>query len=391
MRGHIVKRYEGSYTIVLNLGVDPATGKRKQQWVSVKGGRKEAETKLTELLHQVNTGTYMKPGKTKLADYLGRWLQDYVRPNLAPRTAEGYEYITRIHLIPCLGNIALTQLKPEHLQKYYSDRLIRGRFDGSGGLNARTVRHHHMALHCALQVAMKWGLIQRNPADAVSPPKAQKTEMKTWDESEILRFLEATKDSPYYPMFYLALFTGLRRSELLALRWQDVDFLYCQIYVSRSMHHLRTGEIVFRQPKSAKGNRTIALSPSTLKVIRAYREKRQSESQLLERPLKDIDLLFCHPDGSPMLPGTLSHAWDKAIRHAGMRIIRLHDARHTHASFMLKQGIHPKVVQERLGHSSIQVTLDTYSHVAPGIQEKAAARLDEIFETAPIKAVEAFG
>jgi len=147
------------------------------------------------------------------------------------------------------------------------------------------------------------------------------------------------------------------------------------------MHHLKTGEIVFRQPKSAKGNRTISLSPSTLDLLKAYQEKQKAKALMLGKSLTDNDLVFSHIDGSPLLPGTLSHAWDKAVRHAGLRIIRLHDARHTHASYMLKQGIHPKVVQERLGHSSIQVTLDTYSHVAPGIQEKAAARLDDIFKT----------
>ena len=381
MRGHIVKRYKGSYTIVLNLGVEPASGKRKQQWVSVKGTKKEAEKRLAELLHQIDTGTFMKPGKTTLAEYLGRWLKDYVWPNLAPRTAEGYQYITRIHLIPCLGNILLTQLKPEHLQKYYSEKLLHGRWDNKGGLSPRSVRHHHMVLHCALQSAVKWGLIQRNPADAVTPPKAHKPEIQTWDEYEICRFLETTRESTYYPIFYLALFTGLRRSELLALRWQDVDSIYCQIYVSRSMHHLKTGELIFRQPKSTKGNRTVALSPSTIEMLREYREKRAAEAVMLEKPITDNDLVFCHPNGSPLLPDTISHAWDKAVRRAGLRVIRLHDARHTHASYMLKQGIHPKVVQERLGHSSIQVTLDTYSHVAPGIQEKAAARLDDVFKT----------
>ena len=381
MRGHIVKRYKGSYTVVLNLGVDPSTGKRKQQWVSVKGTKKEAEKRLAELLHQIDTGTFMKPGKTSLAEYLERWLKDYVWPNLAPRTAEGYEYITRVHLTPCLGSILLTQLKPEHLQRYYSDRLSHGRWDGKGGLSPRSVRHHHMALHSALQHAVKWGLIQRNSADAVSPPKAQKPEIQTWDEYEIRRFLDATKDSAYYPIFYLALFTGLRRSELLALRWQDVDSLYCQLYVSRSMHHLKTGEIVFRQPKSAKGSRTVALSPSTIEMLREYHERQEAEAVMLGKPITDNDLVFCHPNGSPLLPDTISHAWDKAIRRTGLKVIRLHDARHTHASYMLKQGIHPKVVQERLGHSSIQLTLDTYSHVAPGIQEKAAARLDDIFKT----------
>jgi len=380
MRGHIVKRYKGSYSIVLNLGIDPATGKRKQQWVSVKGTKKEAEKRLADLLHQIDTGTFMKPGKTTLAEYLELWLKDYVWSNLSPRTAEGYESIIRQHLIPKLGNIRLTQLKPEHLQKYYSEQLSNGRWDHKGGLGSRSVRHYHMTLHCALQNAVRWGLIHRNPADAVDPPKAKEAAMQTWDESEIRRFLELTKQSAYYPLFYLVLFTGLRRSEVLALRWQDVDFFYCQIYVSRSMHHLKTGEIIFRRPKSAKGSRTIALSPSTLEILRILREKRENEAIMLGKSVVDEDLVFCHPNGSPLLPGTISHAWDKAVRRAGLRVIRLHDARHTHASYMLKQGIHPKVVQERLGHSSIQVTLDTYSHVAPGIQEKAAERLDDILK-----------
>ena len=158
MRGHIIKRYKGSYTIVLNLGVAPATGKRKQQWVSIKGTKKDAEKRLAELLHQLDTGTFMKPGKTTMSEYLERWLKDYVWLNLAPRTAEGYESIIRRHLIPALGNIPLTQLKPEHLQKYYSDRLSHGRCDGKGGLSPRSVRHHHMTLHSALQNAVRWGL-----------------------------------------------------------------------------------------------------------------------------------------------------------------------------------------------------------------------------------------
>ncbi len=221
MRGHIVKRYKGSYTIVLNLGVDPATGKRKQQWISVKGTKKEAEKRLGEILHQLDTGTFMKPGKTTIAEYLERWLKDYAWPNLAPRTSEGYETIVRQHLIPKLGNLPLTQLKPEHLQKYYSEMLRSGRCVSSCGLSAQTVRHHHTALHKALQTAVEGGLLSRNVADAVKPPHAEHPEMQTWGEDDIIRFLEAAKATPYYALFYTALFTGMRRSEFLALRWCD--------------------------------------------------------------------------------------------------------------------------------------------------------------------------
>jgi hypothetical protein len=135
MRGHIVKRYKDSYTIVLSLGIDPATGKRRQQWVSVKGTKKDAERRLAELLHQLDTGTFMKPGRTTLGEFLERWLRDYAWCDLGPRTAEGYESMVRRHLVPKLGKILLTQLKPEHIQRYFSDCLAEGRCDGKGGLN----------------------------------------------------------------------------------------------------------------------------------------------------------------------------------------------------------------------------------------------------------------
>lgn len=379
MRGHIRKRYKNSWTVVLNLGADPVTGKRKQEWVSVKGGRKDAEKKLAELIHQIDNGTFLKPGKTRLGEFLERWLKEFVWSNLAPRTAEGYQHIIRRHLVPALGRLQLTQLKPEHLQKYYSEKLAGGRCDGKGGLSPKTVRHHHVTLHDALQTAVKWGLLGRNVADAVSPPRAQRREMHTWDEEGVHRFLEAAKDTSYYGLFYLALFTGMRRSELLALRWRDVDLIMGQVYVSRSLHQLRDGTSVIRQPKTAKGRRTVALPPSAILMLGEHRRKRELEKAMTGGPLSDEELIFCQTDGKPLLADTVTHAWIKLVRRNGLPPIRLHDARHTHASLMLKQGIHPKVVQERLGHASIQTTLDTYSHVAPGLQETAAKRFDEAF------------
>jgi len=175
------------------------------------------------------------------------------------------------------------------------------------------------------------------------------------------------------------LFTGMRRSELLALRWQDIDFLLGEIYVNCSLHVLVGGKVILRSPKTKTGKRTVALPPSAYLVLSEYRKTKEAEALMLSIPLKEDDLLFSTaPYGKPFLPNTVSHAWSKLIRRIGIKPIRLHDARHTHASLMLKQGIHPKVVQERLVHSSIQMTIDTYSHVAPGIQEAAANRFDEI-------------
>lgn len=378
MRGHITKRGKNSYSIAISLGKDPVTGKYKQQWVSVKGTKKDAEKRLGELLHQLDTGTFMKPGKTTLGEYLERWLKDYVVPNLAPKTAEGYEHIIRRHLIPALGGIPLMQLKPENLQRYYAEKLSKGRCDGEGALSPRTVRHHHVTLHGALESAVKWGLLLRNPADGVSPPRYQRPECHTLSEDDVHTFLEAARQTPYFALFHTALYSGMRRSELLALRWSDIDLLLCQIYVTRTLHHLRDGDIVFRAPKTAKGRRMIALSPSAVSILREHKEKQKLDRAMLGIPLKDDDLVFSDLEGRPLLPDTVTHAWIKLVRRIGLKGIRLHDARHSHASLMLKAGTHPKIVQERLGHASIQITLDTYSHVAPGLQEAAAESFDKL-------------
>jgi len=370
MRGHITKRGKDSYTIVLNLGRDPETGKRKQQWVSVKGTKKVAERRLSELLSQIDNGIYIKSGKATLSEFLKLWLKDYAKPNLSPRGFERYESIARVHLTPSLGNISLTKLQPEHLQKYYTAKL-------NSGLSARTVRYHHVVLHIALKKAVKWGLIIRNVAHAVDPPRVRNTEMNTWDEDSIITFLNTGKGTIYYALFHTALFTGMRRSELLALRWKDIDFIYSHISVSRSLHHLNDGSYVFTQPKSAKSQRTIALSPTAILVLKEHHEKQKLERIMQGISLTDDDLVFSHPDGKPMRPNTVSRAWTVLAVRAGLKVIRFHDARHSHASLMLKQGAHPKIVQERLGHSTISVTLDTYSHVAPGLQEAAAQRFDE--------------
>ncbi len=377
MKGCIVQRSKGSWGIVIDVGRDPETGKRRQQWHTVRGTKGEADRKLRELLHSLETGGYVKPTRLTLGEYLERWLRDYACPSLAPRTVEGYTHIIRQHLIPGLGLVPLAQLKPQHLQNYYAEKLARGRRDGKGGLSPRTVRHHHITLHGALQSAVKWGLLARNPADAVDAPRYQSPEMRTLDQDGLRVFLEAARSTPYYALFYLALFTGMRRSELLALRWSNVNLDLGQVVVNRGLHHLRNGSIVFRAPKSAKGRRLIALPPSAALALHEHRDQQEAERLIIGVPLTEDSLVFAHPDGSPLLPDTVTHAWIDLARRAGFPHIRLHDARHTHASLMLRQGVHPKIVSERLGHATVSITLDTYSHVTPGLQEAAARRFDE--------------
>ena len=223
----------------------------------------------------------------------------------------------------------------------------------------------------------------RNVCEAVDSPKTKHHEMKTMSESDIHIFLELSRPTPYYTLFYTILFTGMRRSELLALQWSDVDLLLCQVSVNRSMEyrHNATPEerITFKQPKTAKSRRQIALSPSNCIVLREHRESQEKQRLSLNLPvLTDSDLVFSHYDGSPLLPNSVTHAWIKLVRRCGLKGVRLHDARHTMATIMLKQGKHPKIVSERLGHASIAITLDLYSHVIPGLQQAAANKFDDI-------------
>jgi len=277
MRGSIIKRSESSYAIVLNLGKDLATGKRKQQWVTVRGNRREAERRLTELLHQLNIGTFIKPSRLTVKEYLQQWLQDYCVANLSPRTHELYSYICEKHLIPHIGLIPLTELKPSHLQHLYSDKLSTGRSNGKGGLSNRTVQIIHITLHKALQNAVKTGLLVRNAAGAVDTPRIQRREMHVMSEMDLHIFLEYAKDTPYYTLFYTSLFTGMRRAELLALRWSDIDLELCQLSVTRSMQYIHgatpENRISFKEPKTAKSRRLIALSPSTVITLREHKAK----------------------------------------------------------------------------------------------------------------------
>ncbi len=183
-----------------------------------------------------------------------------------------------------------------------------------------------MTLHTALESSVKWGLLSRNPANAVSPPKYQRHEWQTLSEEDIGTLLETAKNKPYYALFYTALFTGMRRSELLALRWQDVDFILGRIYVSRALHQLKDGSYTFTQPKSARSRRTIALPPSAIMTLREHQEKQILERAILGTTLTDDDLIFSTIEGKPLRPDTVTHAWIKLVRHTGLYGIRLHDS-----------------------------------------------------------------
>ena len=381
MRGHIRERYRGTWCIVIDVGRDPKTGKRRQQWYTVKGGKKDAQRELREKLRLWEKGAYVKPQKTSLGEYLKHWVASYVVMHTSPRTAEGYQAIVNRYLIPALGGIPLCELQPQHLEKYYGDALSHGRLDGKGGLSTRTVLHQHRVLSQALSHAVKQGILVRNVAEAVVAPRPGRSQMATLCSSDVPKFLDAAQKTPYYVLFYTALYTGMRRGELLGLRWCDIDLGKASISVVQSLYRLSGGEFVIKEPKSPHSRRLVALSPSVAELLHRHHTEHEAQKILLGKMLGGDDLVFAHPDGSPLDPSTVTHAFGKLIKKAGLPHIRFHDLRHTHATLMLKGGVHPKIVSERLGHANIGITLDTYSHVVPGLQEAAALRFDALIRS----------
>lgn len=267
----------------------------------------------------------------------------------------------------------MSKLRAANIQALYADKL-------GEGLSPRTVQLLHVTLHKSLSNAVKTGLLSHNPMDAVDQPKVERHAMKTMDEKDIKHFLDETRknqDGEYYALFFLFLFTGLRRNEALALRWTDIDLLGAQLSVNRTMFFIHN-QVSFKPPKTKTSRRSIALTPATCIMLRLHRERQNMiRLQAGLEPLTDNDLVFCQYNGKPYLPNSITHAWIKLTRRCGLDGIRLHDARHTHASLLLKQGIHPKVVQERLGHAGIAITLDLYSHTVKGMQKAAAAGFDD--------------
>ena len=351
---------------------DTNTGKWQHIWKSAPSIRK-AESLKTKLLTEVSGDNYTKPSKMTVEAYLKEWLSGLAGP-AAGRTCELYEYLSRVHLIPELGKIPLAQLRNAQIQSLYSAKL-------KIGLSPRTAELIVACLHKALGTAVKTGLLTVNPSDNITKVKPQKREMKTLQEKEINAFLAAAKNTDYYALFFTYSYTGFRRSELLSVKWTDCDLLGMTLSINRGMEFVKN-KITFKEPKTKSSRRLIALTPKNCMVLREHRAAQDKIRQQLDLPLTtDDDLVFCHQDGTPMLPNSVTHAWIKLVRRTGFYGVRLHDARHTHASLLLKQGVHPKVVQERLGHASIAMTLDTYSHTIPGMQKAAAANFDNAIES----------
>jgi integrase len=379
MKGHIRERGKGNWYAVIDSR-DPATGKRKRKWRSLKAnGKREAQIECASIISAMDQGTYFEPDKTTLAQFLERWLEN-TKPNVAPRTHERYAEIAIKNIIPLLGGLILAKLKPAQISEAYTKAITSGRRDGKGGLSARTVNHVHRVLKQALGQAVKWEMLTRNPADAVDPPKVERRTMKTYDIGQTVALIEALRGSRMFVPALLAVLCGLRRGEVAALRWGNVDLVNGQLAVVESAEQSRSG-VRYKPPKSGKG-RTIALPATIMEELKAYRLRQAQALLRIGVRLDDKTFVCTREDGEPLQPNTLTIGWQREIAKTGLPRLTYHALRHSHATALLASGIHPKIASERLGHSKIGITLDLYSHVMPGMQEDAVAKLDAALKAA---------
>ncbi|MHB9112922.1 MAG: tyrosine-type recombinase/integrase [Thermoleophilia bacterium] len=379
MRGYIRKRGKNSYLVAVFAGRDGLTGKKRYKYMTVRGRRKDAEKVLQTELHRVNSGMPLilpEKGRVTVRQHFETWLESYARMATRPTTFESYRFLVKKYIIPALGDLRLEQLQPQHLQRLYAEKLSRGRADGQGGLSPRTVQYLHVRIKQGLKYAVKWGLVGRNVAELVDPPRQVKKEMKTLTVAEVQTFLAAMRTDRLFALWRLALGTGMRRGELLGLRWQDIDFEHKHLTVRQQLV-LVNGRPLFQEPKTKKSKRLIPLSVEMIDVLREHRLK-QAEDRLLATDYSDLDLVFAGPGGEPLDPGDMVKRFEFRLQKAGLKRVRFHDLRHTFATLALQAGVQLKTVQETLGHEDIATTGNTYQHVIRSVQEEAIRKVEDL-------------
>jgi integrase len=334
--------------------------------------RAEARTKLRDLARQVEAGLSLAGGRQTVATYLDKWLDSVAQHRVRSTTFARYGQLVRMHVTPAIGALPLSKLTGQHLAELYSNRL-------AAGQSARSVEQLHGVLHSALRQAVRWDLIARNPADQVSPPRPKRPEIHALTGDQVRAMLEAATGDPLEALYVLAVTTGMRQGEMLGLTWSAVDLAGGRLEVRASLVRRRAATWSLEDPKSAKSRRRIRLSAAAVAALRAHRVRQAEARLLVGSDWQDNDLVFPDAWGRP-LDG--AHVTGRDLRllleRAGLPRIRFHDLRHTAATLLLASGTHPKMVQELLGHSTIALTLDVYSHVTPSMHDEAAATMDRL-------------
>ena len=409
MRGSIKSAGRGKggvavWRLRFDQGQDFA-GRRRQQERTFRGSKKEAEAELARLLAEVRPDVVIDPAKRTVADFLDQWLRDQVEPDRAPKTQRSYRDIAVHHVKPVLGAVRLNRLRPDQIAHFYAELRRDGRLRHPGGLSAASVLKVHQVLHAALAYAVQLDYIDRNPADRVAPRQPPRRDVPLLDDEGLHRLIGALdhvaageaetgqeggrrgqRRRPPQPVYavlaWLGLHTGIRQGEGVGLRWADIDLDRGILYVRQVGQYLPGQGVTFKEPKTLGSRRPVALDPATVQLLREHRQRQLQERLAAGPAYQDRGLAFATPGGAPIDASNLRRAWSRLLEIAGVGYLRWHDLRHAHATLMLQQGIHLKIVSARLGHSRIGITGDLYSHVAPGMDAQAAAQFGEAIRRA---------
>ena len=366
MTGHIRQRGENSWELKYDVGTD-ATGKRKTRYASFKGTKRDAKIELAKLIAAAATGDSVDPSRMTVSEFLDRWERDWCVSNVSPKTAERYGELLRLHVRPHLGATRIQKLRAVNLTELYGKL--------ASALAPRTVGHVHRVMYQALAHAVDWDLITTNAAARVSPPRVEQEEVEILSTAELKRVLAKAGDRPISYIAKLGLATGMRRGELLALRWQDVDLDHARVTVARSLEQTAAG-LRFKEPKTRYGRRTITLPPSAVAALREHWRKQQELRLVLGAGKSPPDaLVFSDINGKPRRPNAVTKEWMRTATLAKTKAT-FHSLRHTHASHLIADGVDLLTISRRLGHASASITLAVYGHLIPQSDDKAASAIE---------------
>lgn len=349
---------------------DPVTGERKRVTIGTYRTKKEAQQAERDALTQQERGTLLDPAKTTVAEMLESWLMTK-HGEITGQSIRDYEIIIRKHVIPALGSIPVQKLTAPRLQAQYGTWAAEG-------MSARMIRGCHMRLSQALRQAVRFGLVASNICDSVNPPKLGRSKADTWNGQEAATFLDLAITDSMHPLWNLLLLEGMRRGEALGLRWRDLNWERGTAHISQTVapNKADRGKAMIQdRTKTPAGARSVRLTKRTIAALKEHRTA-QLARRLAAPEWQDNDLIVCTSKGTPINPGNVSRSYDLLILKSGLRRIRVHDLRHTHATLLLLEGTPAKIVSERLGHASIGITLDLYSHVLPDMQDDAADAIE---------------
>ena len=366
--GSVFQRKDGRWVGTVTLGYE--SGRRRRKSIYGKTQREVVE-KLAQIRRDVQLGMQPADERTRVGELLQRWLDESARPRVRPRTLEGYRAIVRLHLDPTLGHVPLVKLTPIHVQELLNTKL-------DDGFSPTRVRAIHAVLRAALNQAERWELIHRNVSRLVTPPGRIHNEIEPLNVDQARALLRATERTPLGALYSVALSVGLRLGEALGLQWDDIDLDERVVAVRRSLQRF-DGRLQLVEPKTDRSRRSIHLPEPCLDALRAHRSVQLERRLRASAAWDDRDFVFTTSIGTPLEPRNVLRTLKRDLANAGLPDIRFHDLRHTCASLLVAQNVHPRIVMETLGHTRISTTLDLYSHVSPAMQREAAVQMEALF------------